>query len=221
MLLDRYPVVERIYLVVRPKAGSTPEARFWSEIAGSEALGPLRRAHGDGYEAFLREKIVPIDGDMGRARVRPRRGARRASCAGTIDAVVNVAGVVDFNPPLDEALDANAFGAQNLVGSARALGRRSPSVFHTSTCYVAGSRKGPIYEEDPRTHPFPRATSSAPTLWDPEREIAECLDLIAQAEHRADDAFRQSEFVEDARKNLRVARRARRTAPPTSASSRA
>src|SRR5215472_7342750 len=67
MLLDRYPVVERIYLVVRPKAGGTPASRFWSEIAGSEALGPLRRAHGDGYEAFLREKIVPIDGDMGRA----------------------------------------------------------------------------------------------------------------------------------------------------------
>ena len=69
MLLDRYPDIGRIYLVVRPKPdGTSPEGRFWSDIATSEALGPLRRAYGDRFEAFLRKKIVPIDGDMGRAR---------------------------------------------------------------------------------------------------------------------------------------------------------
>jgi len=77
---------------------------------------------------------------------------------GTIDAVVNVAGLVDFNPPLDEAIDANAFGAQHLVELARALG--DVPVMHTSTCYVAGKRIGPIAEVDPRELPFPRPTSS-------------------------------------------------------------
>jgi long-chain acyl-CoA synthetase len=203
MLLDRYPVVERVYLVVRPKADGTPASRFWSEIAGSEALGPLRRAHGDGYEAFLRERIVPIDGDMGRALC----GLDEAlvqELAGTIDAVVNVAGVVDFNPPLDEAIAANAYGAQNLVALTRALWTedRPTGVLHTSTCYVAGARQGPIYEEDPRTHPFPRCAELGIDAWDPDREIAECLDLVEQAKHRAGDAFRQSEFAEAARKNL-------------------
>ena len=75
-------------------------------------------------------------------------------------------------------------------------------MFHTSTCYVAGSRKGPIYEEDPRTHPFPRSNELGADAWDPDREIAECLDLVAQARHRSDDAFRQSEFAEAARKTL-------------------
>jgi long-chain acyl-CoA synthetase len=203
MLLDRYPVIGRIYLVVRPKDGGTPVSRFWSSVATSEALGPLRRAHGDGYEAFLREKIVPIDGDMGR----PLCGVDDAlvqQLAGTIDAVINVAGVVDFNPPLDEAIAANAYGAQNLVALARALSSdaRPTAILHTSTCYVAGSRKGPIYEEDPRTHPFPRCGELGVDAWDPDREIAECLDLVEQAEHRAEDAFRQSEFAEAARKNL-------------------
>jgi long-chain acyl-CoA synthetase len=203
MLLDRYPVVERIYMVVRPKAGSTPASRFWSEIAGSEALGPLRRAHGDGYEAFLREKIVPIDGDMGRPQCGLDEGLV-GELAGTIDAVINVAGVVDFNPPLDEAIGANAHGAQNLVALTRALSTddRPTAVLHTSTCYVAGTRQGPIYEEDPRTHPFPRCAELGVDAWDPDREIAECLDLVEQAEHRANDAFRQSEFAEVARKNL-------------------
>src|SRR5579884_4036808 len=178
MLLDRYPNVGRLFLVVRSKDGRTPEARFWADVATSDALDPLRRAHGDRFEPFLREKVVPIDGDMGlplcgldEALVRELRG--------TVDAVVNVAGVVDFNPPLDEALHANAFGAQNLVALARALG--DAAVYHTSTCYVAGSRKGPIVEEDPRAHPFPRADELGADLWDPEREIAECLDLVAQA----------------------------------------
>jgi long-chain acyl-CoA synthetase len=127
--------------------------------------------------------------------------------AGTIDAVINVAGVVDFNPPLDEAIAANAFGAQNLVALARALGTEShaAAIYHTSTCYVAGTRAGPIYEEDPRTYPFPRsgeASELTSAAWDPDREIAECLDLVAQAQHRADDSFRQSEFAEAARKSL-------------------
>jgi long-chain acyl-CoA synthetase len=200
MLLDRYPNVGRIFLVVRPKGeGGTPAARFASEVVPSVSLDPLRRAHGASLEGFLAEKVVPVDGDM----ARPLCGLDAAlvrDLRGTIDAVVNVAGVVDFNPPLDEALDANAFGAQNLVALARALG--DVPVLHTSTCYVAGMRKGPIFEQDPRATPFPRASEIGAELWDPNREIAECLDLVAQARHRCDDAFRQSEFAEQVRARL-------------------
>src|ERR1700722_12289637 len=64
MLLDRYPEVERVYLVVRPKGGGTPESRFWSEIAPSEVTEPLRRTHGVEFDAFLRSKVVPVDGDI-------------------------------------------------------------------------------------------------------------------------------------------------------------
>ena len=199
MLLDRYPGVGRIFLVVRPRGGGTPDDRFWSEIAKSEGLEALRKAHGDGYAAFLRDHVEPIDGDMGRPMCGLDEKLVR-ELRGTIDAVINVAGIVDFNPPLDEALDANAFGAQNLVDLARALG--DAPVFHTSTCYVAGKRKGPVLEDHPCTVPFPRYGELGAGLWDPDREIAEGLDLIAQARHRCDDAFRQSEFNEQARKNL-------------------
>ena len=86
---------------------------------------------------------------------------------------------------------------------------------HTSTCYVAGYRSGLIEEVDPREIPFPRAEgetwygASCPhrTLershWDPQREIEECLDLIKQARHRCEDAFRQSAFLDEAKANLR------------------
>jgi long-chain acyl-CoA synthetase len=200
MLLARYPAVGRIFLLVRKSKTKTSEERFWSEIATSEAMKPLREQHGEGINAFLKEKIVPLDGDVGL----PLCGIDEAivrELSGTIDAVINVAGVVDFNPPLDEALDTNAFGAQNLIGLARALG--DAPLMHTSTCYVVGNRKGLIVEEKPgERHPFPRAEELGPELWDPEREISDCLDLIKQAKSRCEDAFRQSEFLEKANKNL-------------------
>ena len=200
MLLARYPELGHIYLLVRKTASLTSEQRFWKEVATNEALSPLRDAHGDKFEAFLREKITPIDGDVGL----PNCGIaedRIKQLKGTLDAVVNVAGVVDFNPPLDEALDTNAFGAQNLIALVRALG--DAPLMHTSTCYVVGNREGLILEEKPGDqHPFPRSDELGKDLWDPAREISDCLDLIAQAKSRCEDAFRQSVFLEQAKKNL-------------------
>ncbi|MBX3191041.1 MAG: AMP-binding protein [Labilithrix sp.] len=200
LMLARYPSVGRIYLLVRKSKTLTSEQRFWKEIATSEALEPLRKQHGDGYEQFLRDRIVPVDGDVGLPNCGIDAGLL-GQIKGTIDAVINVAGVVDFNPPLDEALDTNAFGAQNLVALCKALG--DAPLMHTSTCYVVGNRDGLILEEMPgERYPFPRADELGRDLWDPAREIADCLDLIAQAKSRCEDAFRQSDFNERATKNL-------------------
>ena len=200
MMLARFPSVGRIYLLVRKSATKTSEERFWSEIATSECLDPLRAIHGAGFETFLRERIVPVDGDVGL----PKCGIDEKllkEIKGTVDAVINVAGVVDFNPPLDEALDTNAFGAQNLVALAKALG--NAPLMHTSTCYVVGNREGLIIEETPGGRfPFPRAEELGRDLWNPDGEIADCLDLIEQAKSRCEDAFRQSDFMERATKNL-------------------
>jgi long-chain acyl-CoA synthetase len=199
MLLTHYPNIGKIYLLVRSSKTKTSEQRFWDEVVPNECLTPLRQIHGENFDAFLRSKIVPIDGDVGKAHC-GIDAALLAELSGKISAVVNVAGVVDFNPPLDEALDANAFGAKNLVALSRALG--GIPLMHTSTAYVVGDRKGTIYEDLPSKYPFPRADELGRELWDPEREIADGLDIVAQAKHRGDDAFRQSEFLEQAKKNL-------------------
>ncbi len=199
LLLHRYPEIGKLFLLVRSNEVQTSEQRFWAQIATSEALLPLRERYGDGFEAFLREKIVPVGGDMGL----PNCGISPEiihDLKGTIDAVVNVAGIVDFNPALDEAIDANAFGAENLVSLCKELG--GVPLMHTSTCYVCGDREGFVPEVDPMERPFPRCEELGKDVWDPSREIQECLDLIAQAKHRADDAFRISEFTEAAKKNL-------------------
>ncbi len=216
MLLHRFPAIAHLYLLVRPKADQTPEERFWSQIATSPVFDPIREAHpGPAFEAFLREKVTPVAGDVV-SKLLGLDEALIASLAGSIDAVVNVAGVVDFNPPLDEALEVNAFGVNNLTALAKKLdpnGRGVP-VMHTSTCYVAGYRTGLIEEVDPREVPFPRAEGETwygaaiaqrtldKSHWDPQREIDECLDLIKQARQRSNDAFRASAFLDRAKQAL-------------------
>lgn len=194
-LLSRFPDVERIYLVMRPKGGASVEERYLKDIEPSAVLDPLRTTHGTGFTAFIRSKVTVVAGDV----VQPYCGMSaemREELRSNIDAVVNVAGVVDFDPPLDEALEVNAFGVQNLVALARDLG--GVPLLHTSTCYVAGSQTGHVPEIDPREFPFPRAHELDRSHWDPDREIAECLDVIEQARHRASDAFRQSRFLDEA-----------------------
>ena len=199
LILDRFPELAHIYLVVRPKKGLSSEERFWSEIATSEVWDPIRE-HVVDFEGFLKEKITAIPGDVGFDYAGVPQEVRD-EVRGTIDAVVNVAGVVDFQPPLDYALKANAFGMQNLLALVRDLGEKT-KFMHTSTCYVAGDRTGQVDEVHPLEHPFPKCGELAIEHWDAEREISECLDMVEHVKHRANDAFRQSDFLDTARQNL-------------------
>ncbi len=202
MLLHRFPRIGRVHLVVRGKTGLDPEARFWAEIASSQVFDPLRQAHpGTAYDGFMRDKVNPIQGDVSK----PFAGVPaevRHHLRGQLAAVINAAGVVDFNPPLDDALGVNAFGMQSLVALSRDLG--DVPVLHTSTCFVAGLRTGQVDEIDPRRHPFPRAGQLEGSHWDPEQEIRECVDVVEHVRHRAKDTFRQSAFLDEAKGNLRA-----------------
>ncbi|MED5373004.1 MAG: AMP-binding protein [Myxococcota bacterium] len=207
LLLDRFPEVEHIYMVVRQrkrKDGSiklSSHDRFWEQVASSEVFDPLRDTHGDGYDDFLKQKITPIPGDVSEDFAGVPQEIRD-QIRGKIDVLVNVAGIVDFTPPLDYALNANAFGMQNLIALCKDLGPGC-KMMHTSTCYVAGDRTGQVDEVDPKIYPFPKADELDPSHWDPAREIAECVDMVEHVRHRANDAFRQSDFLDQAKANLK------------------
>ncbi|MEC8277383.1 MAG: SDR family oxidoreductase, partial [Myxococcota bacterium] len=207
LMLDRFPNIEHVYMVVRArknKDGSirqSSENRFVSEVLTSPVFDPLRETYpGTKFEAFVRSKITPINGDVthefGGISSEIRKKLR-----GKLHALVNSAGVVEFNPPLDKSLNVNAFGMKNLVSLAKDLG--DVPFMHTSTCYVAGDMTGQVDEIDPRTYPFPKADELNPKHWDPEREIEECMEMVRHAHRRAKDAFRQSDFLDQARQNLK------------------
>jgi long-chain acyl-CoA synthetase len=200
MLLDRFPNIGHVYLMVRPKSGHDAESRFWSEIVPARPFDPLRKRYpGDKLTQFLRDKVTPLPGDVSEHHL-GFPDASLETMRGTIHALVNASGLVDFNPPIDEAIQANAFGIRNIVELAKSLG--NVPIFHTSTTYVAGGRNGQIPEQDPREFPFPKANELDRSLWSAEREIAECVDLVEMARHRCNDAYRKTQFLDEATQNL-------------------
>src|SRR6186713_2531677 len=66
LLLRRYPDVGKVFVLVRPGAGSTSEERFFRKVVKSPVFDPIRAQHGADFDAFLRDKCVPLSGDAAR-----------------------------------------------------------------------------------------------------------------------------------------------------------
>src|SRR5688572_21350112 len=102
MLLHRYPEIGKVMCLVRPGAGNTADERFFRKVATSEAFDPVRDVHGDGYEAFMRSKIVAIAGDIGRPLCNfTEKEFAEVEAIGGIHAIINSAGLVSFTPSLE------------------------------------------------------------------------------------------------------------------------
>ncbi|MDQ3337442.1 MAG: AMP-binding protein [Myxococcota bacterium] len=215
MLLHRYPDIGKVICLVRPGAGNTADERFFRKVATSEAFDPVREVHGDGYDAFMRSKIVAIAGDIGRPLCNfTDKELAEVEAVGGVQVVLNSAGLVSFTPSLESALRINAMGAKNVLDLAKKLGAR---LVHVSTCYVAGRRDGDVWEDEPVVGYFPRSSTisddqrGADELldldFDPLAEIADCQKIIDQARERSNDRKHISQFREKAAETLREQRR--------------
>jgi long-chain acyl-CoA synthetase len=198
MLLRHYPGVGTIYAMVRPGAGETSEDRFFKSVAASRPFDPVREVWGGAFDAFLREKVKPIGGDVSKAML--QLGEEQIAELGTLDAIINCAGLVSFNPSLEQGLRINTLGVGNVLEVAR---RTRAAVIHVSTCFVAGNRDGEIWEDEPIAR-FPRESELPAQDFSVEAEIADCERLIAQTRERADDRAHTSLFREAAVARLRA-----------------
>ncbi len=206
MLLHRYPGLGRVFVLVRPGTGGTAEARFFGKVAHHRPFDPLREQHGERFEAFLREKVVPLAGDV----ADPLLGLAPADLeklAG-LDLVVNSAGLVDFDPSLELALGVNVHGARNAVELCKKLGA---GLVHVSTCFVAGNRDGVVFEDEPVAGYFPRRAGAVERTkgaeleavdFGVESELADAERRIAEVRAQAEDRVLQSRFRERARERL-------------------
>jgi len=207
LLLDRYPEIGRVFVLVRPGTGGTAEARFFGKVVPSRPFDPLRARLGDRFDAFMREKCVPLAGDVSD----PLLGLSAADLDRLrgLAAVVNSAGLVDFNPSLELALGVNALGPRHAADLCRATGA---ALLHVSTCFVAGSRDGVVHEDEEIAGWFPRRAGAAgrprePALdaaaFEAGAELRGCADRIAAVRAEAEDPVHASSFRERALERLR------------------
>lgn len=142
MLLDRFPQVKHIHMLVRSGRNASAEDRFFGDVLASPALGPLAKKLGGD---FLRGKITVWAGDVGV----PSCGLDAGSLdklAGHVGAIINCAGLVDFFPPVDESFRSNVDGVEHVVAVAKHLAAK---LVHVSTCFVCGGADGLVEETEP------------------------------------------------------------------------
>src|SRR6516164_3976535 len=100
MVLDRFPELRHVIVQVRQKKNASSEQRFYSDVLQSP---PLRPVVGRIGERAIREKIQVVEGDLDR----PLCGIpsdQLDQLKEKVDIVVNLAGVVDFDPPINESV---------------------------------------------------------------------------------------------------------------------
>ncbi len=196
MLLHNFPDIGKVYATVRARDANESKIRFWTSIVTSPTFDPLREKYGDGIEAFIKSKVVPVNGDVGNEFLGLDEKEAKKIMRDT-DIIINGAGNVTFNPPLESALRTNVVGSNNIIKMARMM--KKPRLVHVSTCFVAGKRSGPIWENEPVVGYFPRKNELVGTVFDVNREVEDCARLSEQARQEADDAVQAAKFREQAR----------------------
>jgi long-chain acyl-CoA synthetase len=199
MLLERFSV-RKLYCLVRSTGSKSAEDRFETEVLNSEMMVPIRQRFGGAFDLYVRNQVEPIAGDVSLPDLgiaADRLNALRQE----IDVVVNSAGLVNFNPPLDAALDINVLGAVEVARFAQSL--RSPKLVHISTCFVAGERSGRIREDEEILGFFPRKAEFPGIEFSWTREVSDLQRAIKQTRAETDDAALAARFQIDALKRLK------------------
>ena len=198
MLLEFFPEIRRVYLMVRAAGEAESRVRFLDIMENSPALSPLRERHGASLHDYLDEKIVVLGGDITSDNLGYSE-ERAAEIAADIDLVLNCSGRVTFNPSLEAALQTNVHGTRNTIAFARRMKR--PALVHISTCFVAGMRSGEVREDEPLIGYFPRRDREDQEF-SVEKEIEDCERLAARVRDEAEDKSRVDAFQEAARKRF-------------------
>jgi len=198
LLLYQHPDVKRVYALVRPGKDQSARDRFMQDVALSEPLKPVRERLGEGFLAFLEDKVQVVAGDVSL----PMLGIDEAVLAELrtdLDLIINNAGLTDFSPPLDQAVNINTRGARHLGELTRSC--EHAALVHTSTCFVTGKRDGEIFEDEELVGFYPRRDDLA-LHFSAEQEFKDCLQTIEHVKTQATDQERTALFTKQARQAL-------------------
>jgi long-chain acyl-CoA synthetase len=127
-----------------------------------------------GGESAIRSRVTIVEGDLDEAMCGISE-SEIAALKGVVDVVVNLAGLVEFDPPLNESIEPNVYGTQHVIDLVQALGAR---LVHISTCYVAGQKNGHISEDTPIDGYFPFRDQSPDRHFSVTDELKWCEQFI-------------------------------------------
>ena len=205
------PGVERIYLLIRPRAQLNgqvmpAEERLTKELFQSNVFDRLYRTYGDKSRAFLEEKLVAVSGDISQEGLGLDETSR-IHLQDQIDIVINSAAAVSFDAPLDEALEVNVLSAGRIAEFASSC--KKALLVHVSTAYVSGNSSYIVPEtvhhsasgsEKEELHPYGKFSDVA-------QEVQHIRKMISQVEDASRDAKTREGLLRELQKPRRKGRR--------------
>lgn len=195
-ILWQLPQVRRIVLMIRPRCDKDPVSsvhlRAQREIFSSPIFDRLRAHHGQNFEAFIREKVQVVSGDLTCPDLALANDFLRRF--GDVDLIINVAALVRFDERLDQAISSNTLGPFHLLNFAKRL--RNPTMLHVSTAFVHGERTGCLPEQllEPGTSPHEQVETRPQQPFQVEREIEWALRLARFVESESRTPSARSDF---------------------------
>lgn len=200
MLLERF-AIGKVYCLIRGTRSKTAEDRLKNEVLTSDVFQQLAHRFGKAaFEALLMDRVEAVAGDISE----PNLGlddATKQKLQAEVDLVINSAGLVNFNPPLDQALDVNTIGAEEIARFA--AGCKKARLVHISTCFVAGERSGRIREDTPIPGYCPKQADYPGVEFDWKREVKDLKRIIETIKTRTDDAAMEASFKKEALDRLK------------------
>ena len=126
------PDLKRVFVLIRPTHGRTGQERLEKEVLDSPVFSTVSGDR-DLFRQLAAEKVTVVEGDASRANLSLSEEHATAIRA-EADVLINTAGNVDFNPPLDLSLGANTLGVRNALDFCETMEHRR--YVHISTCFV-------------------------------------------------------------------------------------
>ncbi|MCY4403786.1 MAG: AMP-binding protein [Candidatus Poribacteria bacterium] len=215
-ILTSLPDVKKIYLLIRSRVESngkvtSAQERFEKELLTSDVFDALRHIHGEQFEAWVKEKIAPVEGELTDERLGFNDDDYQR-LQNEVDVFINIAGLVQFDPPFDASLKGNALAAKHVVTFAKGC---SNAIFlHVSTAYVCGDNPGtvpeelhPPFEQYAQQHNENSETKIPATL---SEEIDYLLTLNQSIRDEAETPEQNTHFQEIAQQQLKADKRIKR-----------
>ena len=173
LLLDRYPGLKHLHVLIRPGRGMTAQERFERELLASPALEFVRQKWS---REALAAKVTVWSGDIGNSNCGLNADAHN-ELESRIALIINCAGKVDFFPPVDDSFHSNVDGVENMVALALEAGAK---LLHISTAFVCGEADGLIEESEPVPGFYPRRRGPQDQSFHHAVEIDHCRKMIRQ-----------------------------------------
>ncbi|KAL8491660.1 hypothetical protein ACS0TY_023306 [Phlomoides rotata] len=137
--------VGKVYVLIKAKDKESAFDRLTTEVINSDLFKCLKEEHGNSYEAFVREKLIPIVGNI----CEPNIGMDSDSIEivrKDVHVIIQAAASTTLNDRYDSLLDSNMNAPQRLMRFAKTC--KNLKLFtHISTAYVNGRKEGTIYEK--------------------------------------------------------------------------